>query len=85
MDKIKRDAVKFTSDRQVDGKLLPFPNTLIENVNGTLVVDMYRSTQRVIPSDSFHDYKHKMAAYHSMAHFMVSIWQAHFIFPTMEI
>lgn len=49
---------------------------MVEIVNGKLEVDVYRkptSTQRLIPSDSFHDYKHKMAAYHSMAHFMVNL------------
>jgi hypothetical protein len=31
------------------------------------------STMRLITSDSHHDFRHKMAAYHAMAHFMVSL------------
>lgn len=49
---------------------------MIKKVNGTMEVDVYRkptSTKGLIPSDSFHDRKHKMAAYHSMAKFMVSL------------
>lgn len=75
MDKIKPNAVRFTLERGKDKKI-PFLDVMIENVNGTLTVDVYRkptSTMRLIPSDSFHDRKHKMAAYHSMAHFMMSL------------
>src|ERR1700704_3091572 len=38
--------------------------------------DVYRKptyTNRLITSDSFHNFKHKMAAFHSMAHRMVSM------------
>jgi len=75
MGSIKKDAVRFTVDRQSENKL-PFLNVMVENVNGTLEVDVYRkptSTKRLITSDSYHDVKHKMAAYHSMAHFMVNL------------
>lgn len=51
-------------------------NTLVEIVDNTLTIDVYRkpsSTMRLIPSDSHHDVKHKMAAFHSMAHFMVNL------------
>lgn len=47
-----------------------------EVVNGKIEVDVYRKpthTMRLITSDSFHDMKHKMAAYHSMANFMFSL------------
>lgn len=39
-------------------------------------VDVYRKptkTMKMITSDSFHDMKHKMATYHSMADFMVNL------------
>lgn len=75
MDSIKQGAIRFTIERQVDGKL-PFLNTMCEIVNGKIEVDVYRKpthTMRLITSDSFHDIKHKMAAYHAMAHFMTSL------------
>lgn len=75
MDKIKVGAIRFTVERQADGKL-PFLNVMCEIVDGKIEVDVYRkptNTKRLITSDSFHDMKHKMAAYHAMAHFMMSI------------
>lgn len=75
MDKIKKGAIRFTIERQVDGKL-PFLNVMCEIIDGEIVVDVYRKpthTMRLITSDSFHDMKHKMAAYHSMANFMMSL------------
>lgn len=55
---------------------LPFLNTLVEIVDNSLTIDVYRkpsSTMRLIPIDSHHDLKHKMTAFHSMAHFMVNL------------
>lgn len=75
MDQIKPNAVKFTIERE-KGNKIPFLDVMVENENGTLTVDVYRkptSTMRRIPSDSFHDRRHKMAAYHSMAHFMTNL------------
>lgn len=75
MDSIKPGAIKFTVERQFEGKL-PFLNTKCEIVDGKIEVDMYRKpthTMRLITSDSFHDLKHKMAAYHAMAPFMTSL------------
>lgn len=75
MDSFKQGAVRFTVERQTDGKIA-FLNTLCETVNGKVAVDVYRKpthTMRLITSDSFHDMKHKMAAYHGMAHFMTSL------------
>lgn len=49
---------------------------MVEIVDGVMEVDVYReptSTLRLIPSDSYHDFKHKMAAYHAMAHFTVNL------------
>lgn len=46
------------------------------NNNGNLKFDIYRKptfTGRLITSDSFQNYNHKMAALHSMAHRMISI------------
>lgn len=75
MDSIKKGAVKFTIERQVDGKI-HFLNTKCGIVDGNVEVDVYRKpshTMRLITSDSYHNMKHKMAAYHSMAHFMFSL------------
>ncbi len=75
MDSIKEGAIKFTIERQQNGKL-PFLNVLCEIVNGTIEVDVYRkptNTKRLITSDSFHDHRHKASAYHAMAHYMVNI------------
>lgn len=75
MDKIKDGAIRFTIERQVDGKL-PFLNVMCDIVDGKIEIDVYRKpckTMRLITNDSFHDMKHKMAAYHSMAHYMMSI------------
>lgn len=75
MDTAKIGAIRFTIERQQNNEL-PFLNTLVTSVNGTLEVDVYRkptSTKRLIPSDSYHDIKHKLAAYHSMSHFMFSL------------
>lgn len=74
-DTIEPDAVKFTIERQTDGKL-PFLNVLCKVVNGQIEVDVYgkpTSTMRTITADSFHHHRHKTAAYHVMAHFMTSI------------
>lgn len=65
LDNIENDTVKYTFERQVNNKL-PFLNTLVEIVDDTLTIDVYRkpsSTQRLITSDSHHD----------MAHFMVNL------------
>lgn len=75
MDEYKRGAIKFTIERQKDGKLA-FLNTMCEIVDGKIEIDVYRkptNTMRLITSDSYHDQKHKVAAYHSMAHFMVNL------------
>lgn len=69
------ETVKFTMEMEKDGKI-PFLDTEISRKNDRLEVNVYRkptSTARRITSDSHHDFKHKLAAYHSMAHFMVSI------------
>lgn len=58
-----------------DGKRA-FLNTLCEIVDGKVTIDVYRKptfTMRQITSDSFHDTKHKMATYHNMAHYMMSL------------
>lgn len=76
MDKVKKGAMKFTIERQTAESRLPFLNVMCEVTKGKVTVDVYRKptkTMRIITSDSFHDIKHKMAAYHSMAHFMASL------------
>lgn len=75
MDKIKVGAIRFTIERQVDNKI-PFLNVMCEIVDGRIQVDIYRKpthTMRLITGDSFHDIRHKMAAYHSMANYMFSL------------
>lgn len=75
MDLIEKGAIKFTIERQTNQKL-PFLDTLVEIVDGKLTVDVYRkpsSTMRRITSDSYHDAKQKLAAYHTMANFMVHL------------
>lgn len=66
--------VQFTYEAEKDGKI-PFLDTLVDRVDGNLQFDVYRkpcSTKRVITADSNQDIKHKMAAFHSMAHRLVS-------------
>src|SRR5687768_10462096 len=41
LDTIEKDAVKFTIERQIDNKL-PFLNTLLEVVDETITIDVYR-------------------------------------------
>ncbi len=75
MNSIKKGAVRFTIERQIDFKI-SFLNTKCEIVDGKVEVDVHRKpthTMRLITSDSYHDIRHKLAAYHSMAHFMFSL------------
>lgn len=71
----QHETFKFTLEMEKDGKI-QFLDTMV-NRNGTaLDVNVYRkpsSTARHITSDSHHDRQHKVAAYHSMAHFMVNL------------
>lgn len=67
--------INFTKEEERDNKL-PFLDILVINDKSNLEFDVYRKptfTGRLIPSDSFHNYSHKMAALHSMAHRMVSL------------
>ncbi len=70
-----KSTINFTKEEERDNKL-PFLDILVINNNSTLEFDVYRKptfTGRMITSDSFHNYSHKMAAMHSMAHRMVSL------------
>lgn len=54
---------------------LPFLDTLVIRKDNALEFEVFRktcSTERYTTSDSFHDMKHKMAAFHSMTHRMVT-------------
>lgn len=65
--------VQFTYEGAKENKI-PFLDTLVTNMNGRLVFDVYRkpcATKRVITFDSNHDIRHKMASFHSMAHRLV--------------
>lgn len=68
--------VQFTYENEKDGQLA-FLDTLVKRTNeGNLEFEVYRkpcTTDRRIVADSFQDIKHKMAAYHSMAHRMVNL------------
>lgn len=69
------ETIKFTMEMEKDGKI-PFLDTEITRKNCKLEVNVYRkptSTYRRITSDSHHDFKHKLAAYHTMAHFMTNL------------
>lgn len=66
--------VQFTYEPERDGKI-SFLDTMVTKTNGKLEFDVFRkpcSTKRVITNDSNQDVKHKMAAFHSMAHRLVS-------------
>ena len=69
------ESINFTHEIEQDN-VLPFLDIKVINSNSKLEFDIYSKptfTSRLITSNSFHNYKHKMAAIHSMAHRMVSI------------
>lgn len=66
--------VQFTYEPEKDNKI-PFLDTMVVKVNGRLEFEVFRkpcATRRVIVHDSNQEIKHKMAAFHSMAHRLVS-------------
>lgn len=66
--------VQFTYEPAKENKIA-FLDTMVTNVNGNLEFEVYRkpcATERVIMNDSHQDVKHKMAAFHSMAHRLVT-------------
>lgn len=67
--------IRFSKEEEQDG-ILPFLDVTVINNKPILEFDVYRKptfTGRLITSDSFHNYSHKMAAIHSMAHRLVSL------------
>lgn len=67
--------MRFTVERKLEGKTA-FLNVMCHTVDGVVTVDVFRKpthTMRLITSDSFHEMKHTMAAYHGMAHFVTSL------------
>ncbi|XP_053692160.1 uncharacterized protein LOC128740623 [Sabethes cyaneus] len=72
----RHPTIKFTIEREVDNKL-PFLDLLVSRKNdNTLKFSIYRkptSTDRYITCDSNHFGAQKQAAFHSMAHRLVSI------------
>lgn len=70
-----KPTIKFTKEEEENGKL-PFLDVMVINNKPEIEYDVYRKpsyTNRLITSDSFHNFKHKMAAFHSMAHRMVEM------------
>lgn len=70
-----KPTIKFTKEEEENGKI-PFLDVMVINNMPDIEFDVYRKptyTNRLITSDSFHNFKHKMAAFHSMAHRMVSM------------
>ncbi|XP_062715519.1 uncharacterized protein LOC134291590 [Aedes albopictus] len=72
----QHETIKFTVEKEVDGKL-PFLDLMISrNEDNTLKFGIYRkptSTDRYITSDSNHFGAQKQAAFHSMAHRLYNV------------
>lgn len=72
----RHDSIKFTVEKEVDGKL-PFLDLMItRKEDDTLKFGIYRkptSTDRYITSDSNHFGAQKQAAFHSMAHRLYNV------------
>lgn len=69
-----KSTIKFTKEQEQDDKL-PFLDVFVIKNECKPEFDIYRKpsyTGRIITSDSFHNYSHKMAALHSMVHRMVA-------------
>ena len=67
--------IKFTCEIEKNGQL-PFLDTLIIRNNNKIEFDIYRkdtTTKRYITSDSNHHYQHKIAAFNTMIHRLISI------------
>lgn len=47
LDTIKKDAVKFTIERQMENKI-PFLNTMVEIISDTLTMDLYRKPTSIM-------------------------------------
>lgn len=70
-----KPSIKFTKEEEINTKL-PFLDVMVINNSPDIEFDIYRKptyTNRLITNDSFHNFKHKMAAFHSMANRMVSM------------
>lgn len=66
--------IEFTVEIEEDGKL-PFLDILVTRRSGKIGFNIYRkttSTQRFIPANSNHSLKHKMAAFNTMIHRMLT-------------
>jgi hypothetical protein len=79
--KVKRDkidaicsSINFTVETEEDNSL-PFLDVKLTKCKGRMKFDIYRkptSSQQYITDDSFHPRCHKMAAFYSMLHRLVS-------------
>lgn len=68
-------SIQFTCEVEVNDEI-PFLDVLVIDKGNGLEFDIYRKpsfSNRFITSDSFHNFQHKMAAFHSMAKRMVSM------------
>lgn len=68
-------SIQFTCEREQNNKL-PFLDIMVEKIGVNLEFDIYRkptSCNRFIVNESYHHFKHKMAAFHSMIHRLLHI------------
>lgn len=73
---LKFESIKFTVELEKDNFLSFLELGLTKLENGKLDISVYRkptNTPRLITSDSSHHIAHKMSAFHSMAHRLVSL------------
>lgn len=66
--------IKFTMEGEINNQL-PFLDLIIKRKDKHLEFGIYRkttSTQRTITNDSNHSYQHKMAAYNTMVHRLIT-------------
>lgn len=75
LNSTKYPSIKFTCEEEVDGRL-NFLDLTVFRRNGNFEFDIFRkptNTGRYITSNSFHNLKHKMSAFHSMIHRALNI------------
>lgn len=68
-------SIQFTSEREANN-CLPFLDIMVTRIETSLDFSIYRKPtfcERLIPADSYHHYRHKMAVFHSMIHRLLNI------------
>lgn len=69
------DSIQFTCEREIDNKI-PFLDVMVTRVDTRIEFSIYRKDtfcERLIPADSYHHHRHKMAVFHSMIHRLLHI------------